>query len=620
MRKLWRHWYGKLLVVLPILLVVFAVASLAAASYTERSSFCVSACHEMNPYGVTWKTSVHRNVACVKCHIKPGFVSLVKAKGSALREVYVHFAGEVKAPIAVTEHVPSSTCRESGCHSRNAAYDRVVLRTTTTLAGSGSGGGSPGALASPAPAATALLVAAGASPQAAAPASPAPPVVFSHDRHTGVQCIECHDRVVHRVVPGRTYVDPRSMTFCMTCHDGKRAAATCQTCHAPPHEARGACTDCHVSGTWASDFKHPVALGPSHQALVCEKCHTQSTPQAMGFASGCVSCHAKRHATVSITLCAKCHVPTHFKPSTFKHPRSGCESCHKPPHPDRGTCLRCHTLKSWANRLGHPFPLAGTHTSFVCEKCHTKGISAPGLDCSSCHRPPHSSYGNCLRCHTMTSFASHFSHPLRLSGTHTTFTCEKCHTRGISQPGLNCDSCHHRPHNNYGTCLNCHTMTSFASRFSHPVPLGGRHSTFACEKCHTRGISQPGLNCDSCHHRPHPYYGPCLKCHSMTSFASSFSHPFKLAGVHTTFACSRCHVNGIGSPGVACTSCHGSNHGGLTNCAQCHTQAGWTPTTFSHGNTGMEGWQRMACSKCHPNNQFAKVYCSCHNGKIPSGD
>src|SRR5664280_1375110 len=151
MRKLWRHWYGKLLVVLPILLVVFAVASLAAASYTERSSFCVSACHEMNPYGVTWKTSVHRNVACVKCHIKPGFVSLVKAKGSALREVYVHFAGEVKAPIAVTEHVPSSTCRESGCHSRSAAYDRVVLRTTTTLAGGGAGGGSPGACGPPRP-------------------------------------------------------------------------------------------------------------------------------------------------------------------------------------------------------------------------------------------------------------------------------------------------------------------------------------------------------------------------------------------------------------------------------------------------------------------------------------
>ena len=153
LRKLWRHWYGKLLIVLPILLVVFAATSLVAASYTERSSFCVSACHEMHPYGTTWKASVHRDVACVKCHIKPGFVSLVKAKGSALREVYVHFAGEVKAPIAVTEHVPDSTCRQSGCHARSATYDRVVLRSTATLAATASGGAAPGASA------TVLLVA-----------------------------------------------------------------------------------------------------------------------------------------------------------------------------------------------------------------------------------------------------------------------------------------------------------------------------------------------------------------------------------------------------------------------------------------------------------------------------
>jgi hypothetical protein len=62
-------------------------------------------------------------------------------------------------------------------------------------------------------------------------------------------------------------------------------------------------------------------------------------------------------------------------------------------------------------------------------------------------------------------------------------------------------------------------------------------------------------------------------------------------------ACSRCHVNGVGSPSVSCTSCHGRNHGGLTDCARCHTQGGWRPATFRHGSTGMPGWQRMACSR-----------------------
>ena len=573
MRKLWHHWYGKLLIALPLVLVFFTTASLVAASYTERSSFCISACHEMNPYGVTWQASVHRDVACVKCHIKPGVVELAKAKGSALREVYVHLAGEVKAPIAVTEHVPDSTCSQSDCHSRRRTYDRVVLRAAPAVAADGLAGPSPEAAVATPSGATARLVAATvsarpvaavASGSPAASSSPAPPVLFSHSQHSKVpHCIDCHDRVVHRVVPGRAYVDPTSMAFCLRCHDGTRAAGSCETCHKPAHGPRGACTGCHTEGTWASSFRHPIALGPKHKTVVCEQCHTQSSPDAMGVAAGCVSCHGKRHKTVTVVLCAKCHVLTHFAPSTFKHPDSGCGACHTPPHPDRGACRRCHTVTSWANRLEHPFTLAGRHTSFACEKCHTKGIDAPGLGC---------------------------------------------------------DSCHHRPHSDYGPCLKCHTMTSFASDFSHPFTLAGRHAGFACEKCHTKGIDAPGLGCDSCHHRPHPYYGPCLKCHTMTSFASNFSHPIRLAGVHTGFACSRCHVNGLGSPGVSCTSCHGSNHGGLTNCAQCHTQAGWRPTTFRHGNAGMEGWQRMACSKCHPGNQFGRVACSCHGGKPPSGD
>ena len=67
--------------------VVFVGASLAAAAYTERSSFCETACHEMAPYGATWEKSAHHDVACVRCHIKPGALEFVEAKGSALREV-----------------------------------------------------------------------------------------------------------------------------------------------------------------------------------------------------------------------------------------------------------------------------------------------------------------------------------------------------------------------------------------------------------------------------------------------------------------------------------------------------------------------------------------------------
>ena len=268
MRKLWHHWYGKLLFIGTLLLVVFAAASMAAASYTERSSFCISACHEMNPYGVTWETSVHRQVPCVKCHIKPGAVELVKAKAAAMREVYVHFTGEVKAPISVTRHVPDSTCGQSGCHTRRATYDRVVLRDVATppgaggtasissAGGTGAGGGTIlVAAAGTAPGAAPLAPASG-SPAASRPAAPGPPVVFTHQQHTGVPlCIDCHDRVVHGDVPGKSFVDPRSMAFCLRCHDGTRAPSSCETCHKPPHAPRGACTDCHTGGTWANELQ-----------------------------------------------------------------------------------------------------------------------------------------------------------------------------------------------------------------------------------------------------------------------------------------------------------------------------------------------------------------------------
>ena len=403
--------------------LIFVAASFAAAAYTERSSFCETACHEMGPYGRTWEKSAHKDVACVKCHIKPGTIELVEAKGSALREVYVHFTGQVKAPIAVTEHIPDSTCQEGGCHAPGTIEDPASLPSAS-------------AVASPNP--------------AARPARSAPPVAFSHAQHAKVPlCIECHSQVVHRSVPGKPYLDPTTMAYCLRCHDGKQASAACDTCHKPAHAPRGACTKCHSLASWSSTFSHPVPLGAQHKTVVCERCHIKATNAMMGFPAGCVACHAKPHKNVKTVLCAKCHVPAFWKPSTFKHPKTGCETCHTRPHADRGPCLRCHTTSSWA------------------------------------------------------------------------------------------------------------------SHFSHPIALGGVHASFPCERCHT---------------------------------------------------------NGLGAPGRACVSCHGVHHGSLTDCAGCHATSGWSPSTFNHPATGMDGWQSMACTQCHPNNQFAKVYCTCHGGNVPSGD
>ncbi len=502
------------------MLAALTVAALVAARSTEGSSFCGDTCHEMGPYYATWQRSSHKDVPCVRCHIKPGAVEFVKAKTSALREVYVHVAGQVKQPIAVTRHIPNSTCES--CHLPGKGVDPLTLPGVSSVS-------------------------------------------FSHKDHARVaHCIDCHSQVVHRSTPGRPYTDPRSMAFCFRCHTSPSQRSACQTCHKAPHEPRGRCVDCHQLGTWRTTFTHPVKLGGRpHEKALCEQCHTRASATTMGFPAGCIDCHTDHHRDRNATLCAKCHVPTHFVPSTFDHPKQACARCHQPPHPDRGACVRCHDQKSWASDFRHPTKLAGPHSSFACERCHTRGFNAPGLTCSSCHNPPH---------------------PAR------------------------------------GACDSCHSMTTFASAGAPHGAFPGPHGSFQCERCHTRGFNAPGLTCSACHTPPHAPRGACGSCHSMTTFAGAGAPHGTFPGPHASFSCGRCHTNGFNAPGRSCVSCHGSRYGGLTACASCHTMRSFSPSTFHHPSAGEHSSGSFACTSCHPNGSFGKAYCSCHGGKPPQGD
>jgi nitrate/TMAO reductase-like tetraheme cytochrome c subunit len=367
LRRFWHHRLGKITVTVVAAFVVFVAAAFSAAAYTERNSFCIEACHEMGPYGSTWEHSAHRDLDCVRCHIEPGFVNFVQAKVYALREVYVHVTGEVKAPIAVTRHIPDSTCEDGGCHPAGEVTDPIAFATSS----------------------------------------------FSHAGHPEVpRCIDCHAQVVHTGTPGRPFVDPASMAACLACHDGMQAADTCDTCHEAPHDSRGACADCHELASWRSTFEHPVRLTRTHGEALCEKCHTQSTATETGPPDGCVGCHKKRHGAGG-KLCAECHTVSRWVPSTFDHPKSGCADCHERPHPDRGSCTRCHTTSSWASRFDHPVALGGVHAGFACERCHTNGLDAPGRACVSCHGDRHGGgLTDCTRCHSTSAWSpSTFRHP-----------------------------------------------------------------------------------------------------------------------------------------------------------------------------------------------------------------
>lgn len=294
-RRLWRTRRGKVLIVGSVVVVVLTGVTLVAAKATESNKFCGQDCHEMLPYNQTWEASKHGDVNCVTCHIPPGVWNFVKTKFFALREVYVHFSGQVRAPILVTRHITNVVC--GSCHPSSDLAKRVELVTAS----------------------------------------------FSHVSHAGVpMCIDCHSQVVHHPLPTVAYVPPRSMNGCFVCHDGNQQPNECEYCHAnPPHPDRGACQDCHGLQSWGpKGFDHPVPLTGKHAQILCEQCHTSGAGASIGPADGCVTCHGNHHGDATMTLCADCHTITQFAPSTFVHPQEGP---HVPSGEEPLPCAACHT-------------------------------------------------------------------------------------------------------------------------------------------------------------------------------------------------------------------------------------------------------------------------------------
>jgi len=161
-------------------IVILIVAAFITAHFTSRSSFCNS-CHEMNPYYASWQASTHKTAQCRDCHIPPGIVPYIETKLGSFREIYVHLSGNPKAPLAVTREIPNASCFR--CHTNP-------------------------------------------------PADPSlPNVIFAHKTHSGINCISCHVRLVHRSVTPPAYVDPATMPACLTCHNGSIAPSACSTCH-----------------------------------------------------------------------------------------------------------------------------------------------------------------------------------------------------------------------------------------------------------------------------------------------------------------------------------------------------------------------------------------------------
>lgn len=217
---------------LVIAVALIAVTGTVAIPLTNHPEFCAS-CHTIQPSVESWKTSSHKDVTCVECHVRPGLNGFVEDKVLAgLGDVAITVFGTPTEPHNLQAHVGSDVC--ISCH-------RAILRVSEKP---------PRDL--PAPVNEVGLI-------------------MSHRKHMDAfakrgedeGCTTCHGRVVHgKPVKGYPIVVPRghikvdlkphypdypedsvlwksALADCARCHDGKSThdgkllSNQCEACHLP---------------------------------------------------------------------------------------------------------------------------------------------------------------------------------------------------------------------------------------------------------------------------------------------------------------------------------------------------------------------------------------------------
>ncbi|MBK9416954.1 MAG: hypothetical protein IPN62_06585 [Flavobacteriales bacterium] len=328
-------------------------------------------------------------------------------------------------------------------------------------------------------------------------------------------------------------------------------------------------------------------------------------------------------------------------------------------------CTQCHTADGWTpssydhmNATG--FALNGSHANVNCNQCHASGYTNTPNTCEGCHLPDYNATTDpnhvtagfptdCALCHDEgdwnTATFDHNTTAFPLTGQHTTVDCMQCHANGFVGTPTNCDACHmadytgtvepnHTQAQFSTDCTQCHTADGWTpSSYDHMnatgFALNGSHANVNCNQCHASGYTNTPNTCEGCHlpdynattdpnHVTAGFPTDCALCHDEGNWnTATFDHnttAFPLTGQHTTVDCMQCHANGfVGTP-TNCDACHMADYTGTvepnhtqaqfsTDCTQCHTADGWTPSSYDHMNaTGFAlngSHANVNCNQCH---------------------
>ncbi len=272
----------------------------------------------MRPDIKAWQKSVHSQINCEACHVKPGLVNLLVQKVRNLKEPYLFFTRTYELPINAEGHVYQDIESENCLQCHNPKNRK---------------------------------------------ATPSHGIKINHLIHlkNEIHCPICHNRVAHpqeykfdiTEKQDVVYEDNLLMPHCMECHNGEKAPRECEKCHTPDFELKPMNHDkswLSKHGKQAQDDKEPCLLCHWEKQF-CINCHGMDMPHPDTWKSthselgkkqpaDCQKCHGEQD------FCNNCHhkapdpkltwIEQHFKVVKEKG-SADCINCH-----EQTFCAACH--------------------------------------------------------------------------------------------------------------------------------------------------------------------------------------------------------------------------------------------------------------------------------------
>ena len=495
-----------------------------------------------------------------------------------------------------------------------------------------------------------------------------------HTENTWVPSTYDHDELYFPIYSGS---HDGEWSRCTDCHTtpGNFGEFTCINCHIKPETddehtgvpgytyASSSCFACHPTGDGQGGFDHNTTAFPLTGAHVTTEC---------------LSCHANGYAGTP-TACEACHIQDFNQSLNPNHGALGlptdCASCHTTTPGWEPADFDIHNQY---------YALNGAHAmiSSQCATCHNGDYNNTPNTCAGCHLqeytqtndPPHVALQfsqDCATCHNESAWdPSTFDHDGQYfpiySGSHQGewSECSECHTTPGNYAIYTCITCHANPETdeahtgvngyvyNSAACLACHPTGESDVNFDHNTtdfPLTGAHVMVNCLECHASGYAGTPTACEACHTNDfnqainpnHVALGlptDCASCHTTTPGwePASFdihNQYYALNGAHALIStqCITCHNGDYTNTPNTCAGCHQQDYNQTTNpphislqfsldCASCHGETAWEPSTFDHDNqhfpiySGSHEGEWSQCSECHttPGNYSVFTCITCH--------